>query len=159
MHKGVDGSRATAPATTDDLWAASYDPLVRLAWLVVGDRATAEDLVSTVWVRVLPRLASLDDPMPYLRRAVVNACRNHWRDHDTAERARAQFSLRTQVDDRTVELVDVLADLPARQRAVVVLRHLYGYDDAEIAELLGCRPVTVRSLARHGLAKLREALR
>ena len=45
-----------------------------------------------------------------------------------------------------------------RQRATVVLRHLYGYEDQAIAGLLGCRVATVRSNARHGLARLREVL-
>lgn len=143
------------------LWARSYDALVRLAWLLVGQRSAAEDVVSTVWLRTLPRLADLADPLPYLRRAVINACHNHWRDEATASRGRARLTVQwaDQVDDTTVELIDVLEQLPTRQRAVVVLRHLYGYSDPEIAELLACRVATVRSHARHGLAKLKEALR
>ncbi|MFN0028507.1 MAG: sigma-70 family RNA polymerase sigma factor [Acidimicrobiales bacterium] len=140
------------------LWARLYDPLVRFAWLLVGDRAKAEDLVSSTFLRTYGRLLALRDPEPYLRRALVNAARSEWRHEEAGLRATAKLTVREEFDERLVELLDVLEALPHRQRAVVVLRHLYGYDDAAIAELLGCRVATVRSHARHGLARLREVL-
>lgn len=140
------------------LWVRTYDPLVRLAWLLVGDKAAAEDLVSATFLRMFTRLDDLDDPGPYLRRAVINAARTHWRHEDAGRRAHARLTVHPELDSPLVELVDVLAQLPDKQRAVIVLRHLYGYDDAEIADLLCCRQSTVRSHARHALTKLREVL-
>jgi DNA-directed RNA polymerase specialized sigma24 family protein len=48
--------------------------------------------------------------------------------------------------------------LPVRQRTAIVLRHVADLGDTEIAALMGCRSSTVRSLARHGLARLRKEL-
>ena len=156
----------TRPGNGDDLdaahaealWARVYDPLVRFAWLLVGSRDVAEDLVSAAFLRSYGRLKDLQDPEPYLRRAVLNGCRSLWRSEDARRRATAKLTVRTQSDERVVELVDVLQSLPLRQRAAVVLRYLYDFDDTAIAAILGCRPATVRSNARHGLARLKEAL-
>lgn len=57
-----------------------------------------------------------------------------------------------------VEFRDVLLQVPVRQRAAVVLRYFCDLGDAEIAELLSCRPATVRSLVQRGLANLREGM-
>ena len=51
-----------------------------------------------------------------------------------------------------------LAALPARQRAVVVLRYYHDYSVDEVAELLGCSPGTVKSQTHHALRRLRERL-
>jgi RNA polymerase sigma factor (sigma-70 family) len=60
-------------------------------------------------------------------------------------------------DDRA-ELLDALAALPARQRAVLVLRYFNDLTERQAAEILGCPPGTVKSSAARGLARLREAL-
>lgn len=151
-----DASAATAGF--EALWSQVYDPLVRLAWLLMGDKATAEDVVSTAFLQAYPHLAGLADPVPYLRRAVINTANSYWRHHQAGARATARLVLEPQIDRTVVKFVDVLAQLPPKQRAVVVLRHLYDYSDTEIAGLLGCRAATVRSQARHALATLREVL-
>ena len=62
--------------------------------------------------------------------------------------------------DLTVDhLADAVAALPFRQRAVVVLRYHAGLSEAEIADALGCRPGTVKSLASRALARLEEVIR
>ena len=55
-------------------------------------------------------------------------------------------------------LLALLRRLPAKQRAVLVLRHYEGLPDAEIAELMGTSAVTVRSNAHRGIASLRTML-
>jgi len=57
-----------------------------------------------------------------------------------------------------VEFRDLLLGLPLRQRSALVLRYFCDLGDADIAELLGCRPATVRSLVHRGLANLREVI-
>lgn len=61
------------------------------------------------------------------------------------------------VVDRVV-LLQALAGLPPRQRAAVVLRHVEGLPEREVAQVLGCSVGTVKSQTHAGLARLREAL-
>ena len=56
-------------------------------------------------------------------------------------------------------MITELDRLPRKQRAVVVLRYVEGLSDREIADLLGCSEVTVRSHASRALATLRIELR
>ena len=156
-------SRASRPfdvsvPTVDELYRARYGAMVRLAYLMVGDQGTAEELVQDAFVRVAGRLESADSPSAYLRTAVVNACRSHLR-HLRVQRAH----LRTQrvvegASDAPDELFDALARLPARPRAAVVLRYYEDLSEAEIASALGCRPGTVKSMLHRALAQRKTAL-
>ena len=141
--------------------------LVRLARALLPDPATAEDVVQDVLTTALvrwSRVSAADDPAAYVRRMVVNAATS-W--HRTRFRRREDVVALVPdwvdldhahgVVERD-ELLEALRRLPARQRAAVVLRHLEGLGDAEIAALLGCAEVTVRSNAHRGLATLRRAL-
>jgi RNA polymerase sigma-70 factor (sigma-E family) len=138
--------------------------LLRLAYLLCGEHALAEDLVQIALVRAYPRWRRLDDPLAYVRRVLVSVAADEGR---RAHRRREQImddlphrptagDETTQVDDRA-ELRAALAMLPARQRAAVVLRYWLDLDPAAAADLLGCAPETVRSQSARGLAKLREA--
>ena len=60
--------------------------------------------------------------------------------------------------DARDELFQALGQLPPRQRAVLVLRYFNDLTEAQVAEVLGCSPGTVKSSASRGLARLREAL-
>jgi RNA polymerase sigma-70 factor (sigma-E family) len=131
----------------------SYEPMVRLAFLLTSSKETAEDLVQDVLARTQPRWEKVADPAAYVRRAVVNACNSHHR-RRFRERAHPQ---RPPEPARMVadELFDVLAELPSRMRSALVLRYYQDLPENEIAELLGCAPGTVRSLIHRGLARLR----
>ena len=140
-------------------YRASLVTLLRLAWLITGSRADAEDAVHDAWIRCAPRLASVADPSAYLRRAVANACVSQHRRRAAGERAVARLNPREpEVASHLVELHDALAGLNARQRAAVVLRYYGGFDDEAIAEALGCRRGTVRVLVHRGVTHLREVL-
>jgi RNA polymerase sigma factor (sigma-70 family) len=96
---------------------------------------------------------------------VVNACTSWFRRAARRERVTDHpLVLDRPVSDRTDQLVDrdllltLLRRLPTKQRAVLVLRHYEGLPDADIATLLNCSEVTVRSNAHRGLARLREFL-
>jgi RNA polymerase sigma factor (sigma-70 family) len=150
---------SAAVAVADDfeqLYRANYRKLVQLAYLLTQSSETAHDLVQDVFARVLPRWQGLDDPVPYLRRSVVNAA-NSWRRRLRLERLRpanVEESATLQAD----ELFDVLAQLPIRQRSAVVLRFYEGLTDAEVATLLGCRPGTVASLVHRAFEQMRQAM-
>ncbi|MCH1866384.1 SigE family RNA polymerase sigma factor [Nocardioides sp. CFH 31398] len=144
-----------------DAWVAQRgDALLRLAYLLTGSRADAEDVVQDVLVRALPRwegIAAADDVDAYVRRMVVNAHTSWWR------RWRKRETPVEQVRDRAVEEARLRDDdlwraclaLPADQRAAVVLRFYEDLSYAEIAALTGVREGTVRSRVSRGLAVLR----
>jgi len=131
--------------------------MVRLGYLLTGSTAVAEDLVQDSFVKLQRNWAGVREPAAYLRRSVVNACNSH---HRRAGRERERFPglvRDTVVAEDTVAL-DALASLPHRQRAALVLRYYEDRTDAEIADVLGCRPATVRSLVHRGLASLRKVI-
>jgi RNA polymerase sigma factor (sigma-70 family) len=155
---------APGPETAAPAWSASftalyrdqYRPMVRLAFLLVGHVDVAEELVQDAFLRVRGAAGRVEYPVAYLRRAVVNACHNHHR-HRAVERRRASsLAIEDKVWPELDHLADALTRLPDRQRAVLVLRYYAGWSEAEIADALGCRPGTVKSLAARGLAALRD---
>ena len=150
----------TVAARDDDgggfvaLYRERYGPMVRLAYLLTGSQAIAEELVQDAFVSVHRSWDRADAPAAYLRTAVVNACRS-WGRRSSLER------LRTPVPPEPVTLVadelwDVLQTLPPRQRAAIVLRFYEDLSDEEIAALLGCKVPTVRTAVFRGLEKLRK---
>lgn len=144
--------------------AGHADDLLRTAWLLVGDRHRAEELTQQALVRAYtawPR-AREGDPLAYTRRILVNLRVDTWRRRRlevvtdrVPERAVPDDTAR--VADRD-QLVRALALLTTRQRRIVVLRHLVGLPESEVAEALGVSVGTVKSTASRGLATLRTAL-
>ena len=144
--------------------SARARPLFRLAFLMCGDWHEAEDLVQTTlaslfvaWNRVRRR-NSMDT---YARRVLVNAFLSQRRLKRSRETPVAQFADVTApvVDaDLRMTLVAALRRLPARSRAVVVLRYVEDHSIDSVAELMGVTPAAVKSLNTRGLAQLRELL-
>jgi RNA polymerase sigma-70 factor (sigma-E family) len=142
--------------------------LVRLARGLLKDPHLAEDVVQDVLARALmqwSRVSAARDVDAYVRRMVVNACTSWFRRAARRERVTDQPAvLDNPVGDRTDQFVDrdqmiaLLRKLPAKQRAVLVLRHYEGLADADIALTLGCSEVTVRSNAHRGLARMRTLM-
>jgi RNA polymerase sigma factor (sigma-70 family) len=134
--------------------------LTRFATALVGP-SEAEDVVADVVVRVLQRpggLAGLKDPRPYLIRAIINEARSRFR------RRRLSGSLEVpaetdspQVDYRD-QLVEVVSKLPPRQRAATFLVYWEGHTSVSAAELMGCRPATVRRYLHLAHRKLKEMI-
>ena len=155
---GADAIDGPRPGGFDAFYRAHYESLVRLGYLLTMSDEVARDLVHDVFVRVYGRFDGLDEPLPYLRRSVVNASRS-WHRRRRLERVRAHTADR--VSDAVFEadeLFDVLGRLPPRQRAAIVLRFYEQMNDSEIAALLHCRPGTVASLVHRGCARLRTAM-
>jgi RNA polymerase sigma-70 factor (sigma-E family) len=149
-----------APLGFVTLYRERHAEMVRFATLLVGSPEVAQDLVQDCFVRLHRRFSTVRDPVSYLRRSVVNACRSH---HRRAQRERAHAASergrRGGVADLAAdELGDALARLPHRQRAALVLRFYEDRTEDEIATILGCRPGTVGSLIHRGLARLRPAI-
>jgi RNA polymerase sigma-70 factor (sigma-E family) len=142
------------------------DCLVRLSFALCGDRGAAEDAVQEALTGVYLRWGRLDDPLPYARRAVVNAAHDQWRRlsrRQRRERAAASGPLGPPVllDDVVADrdrLMGALRRLPYGQRAVIVLRYWHQLSEQETAQVLGNSAGTVKSQASRALARLREEL-
>lgn len=143
--------------------------LLRYATVLTGDGHTAADLVQEVLLRAhvrWSRIALLERPDLYLRRMVTNehlSWRRRW--HVRTIRPAADEVLAahaapcpdpTDAVGQDDEMWQRLAELPPRQRAVLVLRYYECLTDVEIASVLGTSSATVRSHASHALAQLRR---
>jgi DNA-directed RNA polymerase specialized sigma24 family protein len=138
------------------LFRRHADELVRLATFLTGSVPAAEDLVQDTFLRFGAREMRAEDPVKYLRKSVVNACRSYHR-RRLVERRHRPGAPRPGIDDPS-ELWDVLDRLSRRQRTALVLRYYLDLPEEEIATILHCRPSTVRSLVHRGLAGLRREL-
>ncbi len=150
--------------TFDEYAAARLPALLRYAAVLAGDRDLAQDIVQEVLARAHSRwhkIVQLDAPEGYLRRMVTNEFISWWRRWGrVVPVAEVVLAQDTSPDAAAVHaerdaLLAELARLPRRQQAVLVLRYYEGLTDTEIAELLGCRPGTVRGYASRALAALR----
>jgi RNA polymerase sigma-70 factor (sigma-E family) len=142
---------------------ASRRRLCRVAYLVCGDWHRAEDIVQTALAQVYARWSRIrreDGPDRYAHRAVVNAAidegRRPWRREHAAELLPERAAPAD--DGITLAVVEALAALPARRRAVVVLRYIEDLDVEQTAQLLGISTGTVKSQAAKGLAAMRVQL-
>lgn len=139
----------------DDYVAARGDALLRFAYLLCGDAHLAEDLVQSVLAKAYRRWPK---PEAYVRRMVVNEHLS-WR----RRRSSGEVVVAATPDAAAggADLAErdamwrLLATLPRRQRAVLVLRYYEDLSDAAIAEVLGCAESTVRAYATRALAALR----
>lgn len=142
-----------------DIYAEVRLDLMRYATALVGV-SDAADLVSAVVLRVLERhggLTALDDPKPYLMRSVLNEARMRHRSWTRNRRAVAAMA-GGHVDPVHDHVLELVMDLPPRQRAAVFLAYYEQYTPKEIAQLMGCRPGTVRRYLFLARRKLKEVL-
>ena len=157
----------TVPRTRDDEFsdymAARQPSLLRTAYLLTGDRHTAEDLVQTAlaklylsWDRVQDR-ESVDG---YVRRILVNEHNSLWRrPWKRRERTTADFPDQPAAPHPAAghdpDLWALVQTLPAKQRAALVLRYYEELSEAETAAVLGVSVGTVKSQTSRALAALR----
>ena len=138
--------------------------LFRRLWLVTGNRAEAEELMQDAFLKVWERwdrVGAMEDPVGYLYRAAMNLFRKRYRRAALAVRRTVGFAPRTDAfsdaDDRHV-VHHVLATIPPRQRAALVLTEMLGFSSKEAGDALGVTDATIRSLARHGRDAFRSVM-
>ena len=136
--------------------------LFRTAMALTGHRQQAEDLLQTVLAKALRHWKHIQGPPEaYLRRAMYRQQVSWWRRPGHGrELSRAQVPDRLTLDptervDLSMALQNALRRLAPKHRAVLVLRYLEDLPDDEIAQLLGCKPTTVRSQIVRALSRLR----
>lgn len=140
--------------------------LFQTSFLLTGNRYDAEELLQDTLARLYPKWGAVlaaESPVAYVRRCLANRyvsikrgprsrhqsvweLPDRWDGTDLAERV---------VVSRTVW--QLLGTLPDRQRAALVLRYFRDLSEADIADALGCRPSSVRSLVSRGLAAMRTS--
>jgi RNA polymerase sigma-70 factor (sigma-E family) len=141
--------------------------LTRLAFLMLGDRFAAEDVVQEAFCglyRAWDRLPSHDNVVGYLRVSVVNGCRSAVRRSRRAPRLLAVASAASaEADALSGEerraAVAAMRRLPARQREALILRYFADLSVNEIAQTMGVSSGTVKSATARGLAALGRMLR
>ncbi|MEV0155292.1 SigE family RNA polymerase sigma factor [Micromonospora sp. NPDC050686] len=146
--------------------AARSPALLRTAYLLAGDWATAEDLLQTALTKTYlawKRLGGIEAIEPYARRVLVNTSTSWWRRRWHGERPTDVLPERAGADEIEQQLDrDVLwrhlTALPARQRAVLVLRFYEDMSEAQTAALLEISTGTVKSQTSRALATLRRRL-
>jgi len=152
-----------APEGFAEFVATRSHALRATAWLLTGDRDRAEDLVQEslarawqAWLRI--RRGELTEA--YVRQVMINLNVSWWRRRWRGESPHDLMPERP-VPDGTgqADLRDAvrraLAGLPARQRAVLVLRYFEDWTEAQTATALGCSVGTVKSQAHRAIARLR----
>jgi RNA polymerase sigma-70 factor (sigma-E family) len=144
--------------------AAGWPRLFRTAFLLAGERHSAEDLVQQALERAYAawgRVRRADDPSAYVRRILFN-------EHARRFRRRAPEHLVAAVPDQPATdgygqldtrgaLLRALTALPPRQRQAVVLRYWEDLSETQAATVMGCSVGTVKSQTAKGIAKLRSS--
>jgi RNA polymerase sigma-70 factor (sigma-E family) len=146
-------------------FAAVISPrLRRTAFLLCGDWHTAEDLAQTTLVKVFVswrKIRRQDAVDAYATRTLVNAYLAHKRLKRTGELLTGWFPeqpVQAPAPETRMMLLDALATLPPKGRAVVVLRYWADLSVEQVADMLGCSTGNVKSLSARALGKLRAVL-
>ncbi|MEU7855842.1 MULTISPECIES: SigE family RNA polymerase sigma factor [Nonomuraea] len=150
------------------IFAEHHVGLVRLALVMVGDQATAEDVVQEAFTRTHAGRGRLRDPdkaLTYVRSAVFNGCRSVMRRRATVFRRAVPYEppvwsaeSAALLSEERREVLRALRGLPDRQREALTLRYYLDLSDQEIAETMGISGSTARSTIARGLAALGRAL-
>jgi RNA polymerase sigma-70 factor (sigma-E family) len=144
----------------DEFVRARLANLLRFGHALTGSPHAGADLVQDALERTMlawSRIDAKDDPEGYVRRIMVNRNVSIWRRH-RRERLVDEIPERHSPppSERDDTLWEAIKQLPAKQRAVIVLRYYEDYSEAQIAATMGCSAGTVKSQASRAMAKLRE---
>jgi RNA polymerase sigma-70 factor (sigma-E family) len=147
------------------LYQAHAVSFVRLAVVMLGDRAAAEDVVQEAFCGLYRRWRHLHEPakaLQYVRTSVFNGCRSQLRARSRAERRDLEHPARHSasaeehalVEEEHQQVLAALRGLPARQREVLVLRYYLDLSEADTAAAMGISQGTVKSTTSRALATL-----
>jgi RNA polymerase sigma-70 factor (ECF subfamily) len=162
---GVSEERASPEEAFEAFCSERYGRVVSAVRVIVGDRATAEDVTQEAFARAYINWSKLwpeGNPVGWVHRVATNLAIS-WRRRAARElKAVARLGKRTEMTvegpDAHPELHRAVRALPPRQRAAVALHYVLGMTMDEAAEVMGCRPGTVKSLLHGAREKLRTQL-
>lgn len=134
--------------------------LLHAARLLTGDHHRGEDLVQNTLTKMYLKWGRIDQPLAYARKALVTSHidatrRRSWHERPIETLPETPGTDDTGVSDSRDELRRLLADLPPRERAVIVLRYYCDQSEQETAATLGMPVGTVKSTCSRALARLR----
>ena len=144
--------------------SARAGQLFRIAYLMCGDWHEAQDLVQTCLAKLYSswhRIQSNESVDAYARKALLHTYLSHRRLRRSGEIPIAQFEdSRAPGDNPELRLVliQALASLPPRNRAVMVLRYLEDHSVEAVAAMLDTTPAAVKSICNRSLKQLRALL-
>lgn len=156
-EQGADATSVHPPgadAAFEALFADEYQPMIRLAFVMLGSQEQAEDVVHDSMAKLIERWNRIDNPGGYLRTTVVNRARTLLRRRRFL-RQRPVLPIETS-DPEVDYLADVLDVLTPTRRAIVTLRYFEQLTIPEIADLLDMREGTVKSRLHRSLRDLRQ---
>ncbi len=139
-------------------YADRFDALSRLAFLLTGSSEAADEIAQGACEQVFRRWDDIDHPRAYARVAVISGARSWGRRRTVRESAPSDRARFAELDGDAIAVRIALADLPQRQREVLVLRYYADLKVDDIAVEVGARPGTVKSLIHRGLARLQGEL-
>jgi len=155
-------NRQTADVAFQDYVASRGQALTRMAYLLSGSHADADDLVQAALAKAYarwPHISALGSPDAYVRRMIANQHISWWRSRRRERLAAVTPDVAIadgSSSHATADLVrDLVRSLPPKQRAAVVFRYYEDLEDEAIAAALGCSVGTVRSQISRALASLR----
>ena len=146
----------SASAEVSELFRTHREQMAKLAYVLTSDAEVSDEIVQDAFLRVHRNWNRIDQPVAYLRTAVINGCHSHHRRLRVERRAPVARERSSSLAAN--ELGDALAKLAYPRRAVLALRYFCDLTDPEIARILGCRPATVRSRISRGLTDLRKEI-
>ncbi|MDQ1436656.1 MAG: hypothetical protein QOK43_285 [Acidimicrobiaceae bacterium] len=149
---------SSATESFDSFFRAQHDGLVRLAHLLTGTPSEAEELVQEALLATHQRWDGLDNPAGFVRRVLINLCHSHHRRRFLERRHAQGTRLACELPQEIDETWSVIKALPAKQRAVLVLRFYEDMTVDNIADVLGLPAGTVKSQIHRSLARLKETL-
>jgi RNA polymerase sigma-70 factor (sigma-E family) len=166
----IERSGSERDRAVEALFDRHYAPMCRLAYVILGDAALAEEIVMEALIKTFSgwgRIRDVNRADSYLRKAVVNLCRSKIRRKTIEARVNAVAYRRAELrapewdperHETTRVVWEAVRELPDRQRACVVLRYYEDMPEGQIADTLGCSVGTVKSQLSKARTKLERSL-
>jgi len=161
---GASADRSSAPVADvalkpafEELFDSESRGMLRLAGGLVDTPERAEEIVEDAFGKTLIAWSRLREPGAFLRTAVVNGCKSELRRRRVRRRHPMPPPGTAELADQETDLLAAVAQLAPRRRIAITLRFYADMSEATIAETMGIRPGTVKSLISRGLQDLRDS--
>ena len=162
------------PDEVELLYREHHDHVFRAAYRVTGSAVDAEDVLQTVFLRLVRRKEKVDlspSPGSYLHRAAVNASLDLLRSRTRSRSVSieeiafdaphsSEPSPETQLVDRELQnqIRRSIATLGPKAAEIVVLKYFEGHSNLEIAEMLGTSQMVIGVLLHRARTRLRKEI-